>query len=461
MICSAKLKCILQSIAIFSYLAAGHPRFPAAVEDDVSAFDWDDDAFIDEEPIARRSNIDIRIGGELVDFPEAAQLVQRQDLGDGPANTNPATAGGTLTDILTAVNAFFYSWWLAVGSSGSLASDNIGKIVQILDPPAKTNFLINGLLVAFQSIFAIVPGVAGVWASHSALNYRFQLGAQVISNALATAPNVGRFLFPTDSSASQVVQLAELSNNFGTILQQVQSNLNQTLVQVMSNVTEFLAFAEQGNFSSKPQSLPDQTGYLYYAFNTYLISQALNGNNIYGVIGKGTDPLQLKTNGSTLAHNFDVNCDQYDAQNVCDAWWYSGNYRSAFTLDNFSKMNVNYGAELTTLFTNLTSGELLFEGAYACASQGLFGGPVNVTVTKKGVNTACISQLRILTWDMTCHDENGARDATSCEFLEAPEQNTFWYSQSLWRGASTRRYSVPYGYLGPGVTQKDLYLSRT
>ena len=305
----------------------------------------------------------------------------------------------TLTDVLVAINAFFLSWWLAVGNSGSLASDNIGQIVQILNPPSDTNFIAQKVLVAFQTIFAFAPGVAGLWAANAGLQVEWQLAAQVVSNALATVPNIGRFIFPTDQAASQVIQLAQLSNNFGTILQQVQSNLNQTLVSVMSNVTEFLAFAEQGNFSSKPQSLPDQGAYLYYAFNTYIISEALTAAGIYAVIGKGTDVVQLKTNGTELAHGFDVDCDNYDPQGVCDGWWYSPGYRSTFTLNNFAHMNWNYGEKLTKLFQNLTTGELLFEGGYACNAQGSYGSGVNITVTRKGVNTACISQMRVLTWD--------------------------------------------------------------
>ncbi|KAG8531389.1 uncharacterized protein KY384_003018 [Bacidia gigantensis] len=358
-----------------------------------------------------------------------------------------------------AINAFFYSWWLAVGNSGGIAADNIGKIVQILDPPDDMKVDLQWALIAFQAVFSIIPGIAGVWASHSAFSYAFQVGAQVLSNALATVPNVGRFLFPTGSAESQVVQMADLANDFGTVLQGVQSNLNQTLVSVMANVTEFLAFAEQGNFTSKPQSLPEQAGYFndrYYAFNTYLISQTLNGNNVYAVLGKGTDPHQLATNGSKLADDIDLkDCKTgYNSVGVCDAWWYSGNYRSAFTLDNFSHMNWNYGDKITSLLQNLTTGELLFEGAYACGAQGNFGGPVNITVDKGGVNTACISQLKVLTWDMTCHGAGAVvtQQSADCEFLEMPKQNKFWYTNGAQRGNVGPRYSVPYGYLGPAIT---------
>ena len=73
----------------------------------------------------------------------------------------------------------------------------------------------------------------------------------------------------------------------------VQSNLNQISVSVLSDESEFLAFGSQGNFTALPPSLTDQLNYLYFAFNTYLISQALNGNNVYEVIARGTNPQKM------------------------------------------------------------------------------------------------------------------------------------------------------------------------
>lgn len=196
----------------------------------------------------------------------------------------------------------------------------------------------------------------------------------------------------------------------------------------------------------------EESNYLYFAFNTYLISQALNGNNVYGVIARGTNPQEMDTNGTTL--NYDIDCKGYNEQNVCDTWWYSGNYESAFTLDDFSHMNRNYGSQITDLFANLTTGQLLFEGAQACNSEGNFGQPVNITVNAGGVNTACISQLRILTWDMSCTAPKrwrGTIDKT-CEFIETTPQDQF-----LWQNAHAVTdesiLSVPAGYLGPLITQ--------
>lgn len=357
-----------------------------------------------------------------------------------------------------AVNQFFYSWWEAVGNSGGIAADNIGKIVQVVDIPSKEGVILQDILLAVQSVFALIPGPLGIYAAHSAFSFTWQAAAQVISNALNTLPNIGRFLFPIDNSDSEIIQLADLSANFAqTVLVPVQSNLNQTLVSVMSNESEFLAFASQGNFTALPPSLPDQSNYLYFAFNTYLISQALNGNNVYGVIARGTNPQEMSTNGTKL--NYDIDCQGYNEQNVCDAWWYSGNYQSAFTLNDFSHMNRNYGQQITNLLANLTTGELLFEGAEACNSEGNFGQPVNITVNAAGVNTACISQLRILTWDMSCTLPKKGLNK-DCEFLETTSQPEFLF-QNAHAVTDESILSVPAGYLGPLITQTKQKLWRS
>ena len=159
--------------------------------------------------------------------------------------------------------------------------------------------------------------------------------------------------------------------------------------------------------------------------------------------------------------NYDIDCKGYNEQNVCDAWWYSGNYQSAFTLNDFSHMNRNYGQQITDLFANLTTGQLLFEGAQACNSEGNFGQPVNITVNAAGVNTACISQLRILTWDMTCAPPKRWRGPIdkNCEFLETIPQNDFLH-QNARAVTDESILSVPAGYLGPLITQTEQKLWR-
>ena len=338
----------------------------------------------------------------------------------------------------------------------------------MIDPLDNTHLILDDVLLALTGIFALAPDIGlGVQAiisglrSVSNLNIRLVTALQTVENALFAFPQIGRFLFPVDTAASQVVQMASLKTELVNLVSQVQTNLNMTLTSVMANSTEFLAFASQGNFTASAPSLPDQENYLLYAFNTYVISAGLSGNNVYGTLGLNTNVQQLATNSSSKHGGIDLSaCKSYNDQKICDAWWYSEKFNSSFGLDNFSKMNRNYGPILTNLLQNYTTGELLFENAYSCNSNGNYGQPVNVSVNAGGVHTECLSQLQIVTWDMECTEPLQKQ----CEFIEIPRQNTFWgdcNTHSYFSVMDAPVYCVPYTYLGPLINTNSVNLKRT
>ena len=360
----------------------------------------------------------------------------------------------------SAINQYFLSWWTAVGNAATMASDNIDSIVQLLDPLSNADAILDDILISLTGAFSMVPGLGFLTSDIEVFTEDWLAFANVMENVLFTMPQIGRWLFPIDSSTSQVVQMAALSGEMVNIIQAVQDNLNKTVVSVMSNVTEFLVFASQGNFSESAPSLPNQTNYFLYGFNTYIISQTLAGNNIYGVFAKDTSPQDLATNGSRTPYDLSDCKGGYSNQGVCDTWWYSKRYSSAFGLDDFSHMNRDYGSVLTTLFSNYTTGELLFEGAYGCNRDGNYGQPVNVTATPGSINTACLSQLRVVTWDMSCDDPTRNHE---CEFLEIPRQSQFFGNcgpQSAFDVMAEPIYCVPATYLGPLIAQDGIKLKR-
>lgn len=104
-----------------------------------------------------------------------------------------------------------------------------------------------------------------------------------------------------------LLQIADLKSQLSNLIATVQDNLNKTISSVMANASGFMAFAKQGNFTgATPPSLPNQTDYLLYAFNTYVISSGLGGNNVYGTIAKDTDVHSLATNGSQKGLAYDL-----------------------------------------------------------------------------------------------------------------------------------------------------------
>ena len=328
-------------------------------------------------------------------------------------------------------------------------------IEQIVNPPDTTNVLINKILIALTGIFAIAPIGATAVRDSLQLSVGLIAASQIVENVLWNAPQVGRYFFPKGDPEATFIQLAELKDKMVGLIQQVQSNLNRTLVETMTNVTIFLAFASQGNFTHEPPSLADESNYLLYSFNTYIISQALVGNDVHAVVARETNPLDLATNGTEL--NYDIQCEAYNEQGVCGAWWYSENLNSAFGLNDFSHMNHDWSQPISKLLAEYTTGELLFENALSCNYQGAEGG-FNVTVNVDGVNTACLSQLQVLTWDMWCDPDN-----KGCEFIEAPAQNSFLEncgSHSAYDVMGDEELCVPWTYMGPLLKQTKKKLRR-
>ena len=231
----------------------------------------------------------------------------------------------------------------------------------------------------------------------------------------------------------------------------------------MYNYTLFLAFANQSKFSEDTPGLEEENDFLWYTFNTYIISVALNKNNIFGALSDNTDPKALATNGTKL--NYDLGgCKNNSSNHICDAWWYNNETNSAYGLDNFGEMNHAYGDLLKTLLGEYTTGGLIFDSARHCDSLHNFNKSLKLGIDVNGPNTTCISKLKIVSWDMDCVDLNDA--GYRCEFAEkdiAPQNNFLSDSgggSSLYSSAGETIYSVPNAYLGPLLTQTTYKLRR-
>ena len=89
-------------------------------------------------------------------------------------------------------------------------------------------------------------------------------------------------------------------------------------------------------------------------------------------------------------------------------------------------MSKNYGEVLRTLLGQYTTGGLLFESARTCDALHDQKKSLNLTLDANGLTAPCVSQLRIVTWDMSCTDRYGS-PRRDCEFLEpdVPPQHGF------------------------------------
>ena len=360
------------------------------------------------------------------------------------------------------MNQFLNSWYSAVQDSGSIVESNVDYVVQLVDPLQKSEAVFDDLVLALTAITSFAGPLVGAGASISlsAVSTFAQImqralkndGTNLLSNSLYPSS------YPTGTTEPQTIQAADLKAKLALVIDTAKTNIAAALNTTMYDMTIFLAFANQNIFSGGPPTTLDvQDIYLWYTFNTYIISRALKGNGINGVVGLNTNPQALATSQTALNYELPA-CNAYDAQNICDAWWYSGALSSAFGLDNFGAMETPYGGVLDKLIGTYTTGELLFESAYNCSHANQTS--TNLAITPGGINDTCISQLQILTWDMSCDDPMN----TTCEFLEQGRQNDFLNDG---HGSayddfddSDRQYSVPNSYLGPLITQSKYKLRR-
>ncbi|KAL9610400.1 MAG: hypothetical protein Q9167_004883 [Letrouitia subvulpina] len=370
------------------------------------------------------------------------------------------------------INYFFNSWYTAVQNIGNEVANNVDKIVQLIDPPEDTDFGVFSTIVQAVTSIAAFAGPLGAIGTAAEEVGSVSTLAETVRNALDTESTIQQHLmpdsYPTGTTESQVWQTAQLKSELVKVIEAAKSHIENTTKYVMDDLNAFLAFANQDLFSDDPPSIQPMNVYVMYVFNTYIISKALNGNNVKGTIGLGTNPQALATNwtntnsNSPLAYNLDA-CKEFDEQNICDAWWYSKNLSSAFGLDDFKAMNKNKADLMKTLLADYTTGEMLFEGSYKCQATKKPDQALNLTIKPNGLDSDCISQLQIGTWDMGCDDPTDPR--SNCEFLESeiPRQPKFLDGNTgavPFGGEMNPEYSVPYCYLGPLITQKKYRLKR-
>ena len=163
--------------------------------------------------------------------------------------------------------SFFNGYYTAIGNARSAATDNIGAIVVLLDPPKQTNGLLNDILTALSVGLSFVSVEAGPLVS-------------ALITGIQQVPGVGKFLFPVGTLNTQVAQFDQIANSMGTVTTCLQDNITSALAAIQNDTQTFLAIVGSGNFSVTPiPSIADQSDAMLCALNAYVISQCLQANN--------------------------------------------------------------------------------------------------------------------------------------------------------------------------------------
>lgn len=280
--------------------------------------------------------------------------------------------------------SFFNGYYTAIGNARSAATDSIGALVALLDPPKSTNVFLNDILTALSIGLSFVSVDAGPL-----------VGALI--TGIQQAPGVGNYLFPVGTLDTQVAQFDEIANSLGTVTSYFQENITTALAAIQNDTQTFLAIVGSGNFSVTPvPSIADQSDTMLTALNTYVVSQCLQANNWVIARAIDTDVNQLQANGSAVGWSIPGCGTGYDGNSICGAYYFNKAINVSFSLDNLGDMSDNSTTDLSQLFTNWTTPDLLFNGAAQCEVQG--GSAPNVTIGASGIDASCLSNLKVCTW---------------------------------------------------------------
>ncbi|KAI9703382.1 MAG: hypothetical protein M1836_007950 [Candelina mexicana] len=302
-----------------------------------------------------------------------------------------------------AINFFFSSWYQGMYNAAIEAGDVVNKIVLEIDPPKKdSRVTLSNLLSALSAglVFLVIPEAAVISGAAATL-------APVFLKAIQQAPGVAKLIWPLDSTQEESIEIADLYNDLGTVVEGLGPRIERALAQVEgSDIDSFLAFASQGEFS-KPRdqwiNIANDTKGLLVGFTTFLVSEALLRAGWHVEVALGVNPLQMSEANATCPYwqcdcgkFLDLGCSNYDNNSQCkdSYWWYSTQMDNAYTLSKepyygYFRSATHNEKDPTTLMqtifnSNWSTGSLLLENAGICVLQSSL---------KTSFNTPALQQL--------------------------------------------------------------------
>lgn len=350
------------------------------------------------------------------------------------------------------IQNWFFTYFLAVQGANGLAADSVNTIVRTLDLPIPKPFPVLELLSVLAFAFGLMSpsGYAEVLPrlGQKVVGFGAQSPGEYLLRAVQNTPTLARNLMATGDLSQSEVQIAQLGSDLARITSQLQTNIQNSLVMVLSNFTLFFDFVRDGFFSTQIEDLNTLTQNVTRSLNTYLVSQALQDNDVIITRALDTDVNQLQLNGSAV--NLDTGCGYgYDEWGMCGSWWYDNVNHISYGLNSMKDMHNNYTDALESLFNlGVTTPDLLFLNSQNCAdaagsTQG--NAPGTSLSTTIGVwNTECISNMKICSWDLV--NLGVTNEYTDCDHESA------FAMEGCGAAMELVQVAVPTSYIGPYLT---------
>ena len=352
------------------------------------------------------------------------------------------------------IQNWFFTYYMAVTGANGLAADNVNIIARSLNVPVPKSISVLDILAGLAFAFGLLSP-SGYAATIPKLGRKLdgfaaQAPGEYLLRGIQGSPTFARNMLYKGDLSDTNVQIATLSSDLARITSQLQNNIQNSVVVVMSNYSLFFDFVQDGYFSTQIESLDTITQNVTLALNTYLVSQALQDDDVIITRAIDTDVNELQVNGS--AYQYDTGCGHgYDEWGMCANWWYDSTNHISYGLESMKDMLNNYTDGLESLFNQgIITPELLFMNSQFCAdaagsTQG--NAPGTSLSTTTGIwNTECISNMKICTWDQ------GSQDMWH-EYTDCDRESSF-AAEGCGGPEEIVQYVVPASYIGPYLTNQ-------
>ena len=349
-----------------------------------------------------------------------------------PTSTNFTAQDYYIAYNIYGINQVFNSYWQGMENANTLAVESIGAIVQLIDPPRKTNVHLNEVLLALATSlqFLNVVSVAGL------------VKGIIVANQ--QSPQVFKNLVPVGTTQTQIIQMIDLSSSMGNVVQQYQRNIANAIPLIVNDVESFVNFASTGQFQVNPlPNIAVASDQLLTGLQTFVVSRALTANNAIITRANNTNIAQIAADPN-IDLSYTTGCEHgYDSNNFCGPFWYDNTTNTTYSLDNMGDMRENYASVREQIFLNWTTPEFLYGGAAGCHDIGGSNGQLDeYLILGNTINTACLSNTQVCTWDLTSYNEDQ-------EFVDCPSQTGYIANGCVGEDFGV---NVPNGYIGPYLT---------
>ncbi|KAF8247291.1 hypothetical protein K440DRAFT_682559 [Wilcoxina mikolae CBS 423.85] len=207
----------------------------------------------------------------------------------------------------------------------------VGDIVMTVNPPHTTPVQGKILSILISASF----GLFGINKEYlSALEDKIIfIGFSALAGGSAQVAN---YLFTEGDGKNnyeqESTQIADVQAKVSDMCKALQDSVAKIVVDTQADVNKWLKLVSAGGFSQRiTSSLPGETNNILEQVNVYILSLALNANNIVISASPNTNILQVAANSQGV-----VSCPSLDSFNSCHNWWYDTATDTTYTLTSMT-----------------------------------------------------------------------------------------------------------------------------